>query len=237
MATAQQVIEIAKRYLGVTENPPGSNRQPFAAIAGHANGQFWCVTFTRAMFVLANAKDLCPNSAGVVYTQDWYRQRGQLDSTPKVGDLGMLKTGTRHSGPTHIGIVVAVGEHSVWMIEGNTSSDNAGSQDNGGGVFLRRRERRFSGSYPYFTGFGHPAYAAQENDLDANQATQLSESWQRLKNIEGAVSDLHPESLVLLGQILQVQKDTLELLKQANRVNAQAIVAELGNVFTKAAQQ
>lgn len=46
---------------------------------------------------------------------------------------------TGDSVPDRVGIFVALHGNEVECIEGNTSSTNAGSQSNGGGVFARRR--------------------------------------------------------------------------------------------------
>ena len=49
MATAEDLLDLARSYIGLTESPAGSNRQPFAAMAGHANGYAWCATFGVAL--------------------------------------------------------------------------------------------------------------------------------------------------------------------------------------------
>src|SRR6185369_4493731 len=43
--SARDLLTWAARQVGTLEDPKGSNRQPFAAIAGHANALPWCATF------------------------------------------------------------------------------------------------------------------------------------------------------------------------------------------------
>lgn len=43
--------------------------------------------------------------------------------------------------PDHIGMIMRMGKQSATCVEGNTSPTNAGSQSNGGGVFVRDRSR------------------------------------------------------------------------------------------------
>lgn len=45
----------------------------------------------------------------------------------------------------HVGIVTKVEGRTIYSIEGNTSSSSAGSQDNGGGVFERKRVNNIVG--------------------------------------------------------------------------------------------
>jgi hypothetical protein len=43
--------------------------------------------------------------------------------------------------PDHIGMLLSVGVGDAMTVEGNTSPSNAGSQSNGGGVYVRNRDR------------------------------------------------------------------------------------------------
>lgn len=43
--------------------------------------------------------------------------------------------------PDHIGMLLSVGAGDCMTVEGNTSPSNAGSQSNGGGVYVRNRDR------------------------------------------------------------------------------------------------
>ena len=46
------------------------------------------------------------------------------------------------------------GKGTLWVYEGNTSGDNAGSQSNGDGAFLKKRP------YKLIMGIARPAYPA-----------------------------------------------------------------------------
>ena len=71
-ATAEQVIQIALKYVGVRETPPGSNITPFteAYFDGHlpanpAASAPWCVIFGWYVFREAGASELLCNGAKV----------------------------------------------------------------------------------------------------------------------------------------------------------------------------
>ena len=88
----------------------------------------------------------------------WYKAKGKLFKTPQPGDLAffafdpLLKT---KKVPQHIGVVSKVFPDYFLCIEGNTSNPTAGagaSQDNGGGVFEKKRY------YSQVLSFGRPNY-------------------------------------------------------------------------------
>ena len=64
----------------------------------------------------------------------------------------------------HVGIVVKDnGDGTVWCIEGNTSSDDKGSQRNGGQVArkLRAYKKNKRTSYISIVGFGRPKFKSK----------------------------------------------------------------------------
>lgn len=155
MATAQELIDAATREIGTTERPAGSNRQPYAAAAGHANGYAWCASFVVAMarsvgLKLPSESAYTPTMAnGFKAAGRWY---GRYSGAP--GDIAFFDFPDRTMRIQHVGIVVSVIGDYVTCVEGNTSSGSSGSQDNGGGVF--RRVRPLS----HVVGFGRPDFVA-----------------------------------------------------------------------------
>lgn len=155
--TVQQFIEAARFEVGYTESPPGSNKTKFAAEAGHANGYAWCHTFLVA--VAKRTGLVIPDGvAWTAYTPaglNQWRQAERLHSTPQVGDWAYIDFPDSTYRVQHVALVTAIhSDGTISTIEGNTSSSDAGSQSNGGGVFARRRHRSV------VKGYGRPAYAS-----------------------------------------------------------------------------
>lgn len=148
-----RALDRARKKIGVTEHPPGSNRGPIIddwnKSAGAPAGSFWCCSFVHAMYD-REGFDL-PGGASVQRVRQAAIKAGWIVRRPFRGDLACFDfhEGDRY-GPygDHIGFVERVlalrwsaGKFTGYIqtIEGNTSSGVAGSQDNGGGVYRRRR--------------------------------------------------------------------------------------------------
>lgn len=87
------------------------------------------------------------NRASVGYFEQWAEKAGYLVSRPLKGDIVTFRFDD-DNWPDHIGFVVKVlglgPILTLKTVEGNTSSGEAGSQDDGDGVFVRRRVIRRS---------------------------------------------------------------------------------------------
>ena len=143
----------ARKYIGVTEHPPGSNRGSHIDQWNHdaagTLGVYWCCSFVHGMY-LAVGRSL-PGGASVGNLLAAARERGWVVKRPLRGDLVCFEFNEgAYAYDDHIGIVERVlalrwknGKFTGWVqtIEGNTSAqaDRTGSQSNGGGVFRRRR--------------------------------------------------------------------------------------------------
>ena len=180
MTASAATIEDALTEVGYTECPrdpagqclftghggEGDNHTKFAAEAGLANGVFWCAVFTTAI-LKRNGVPIAPG-AGTTSTRDnkaaWIRA-GQWVEPPDIqaGDIVFFHTSDRngkaHSIPSHTGIAMGQPKNGrLPSVEGNTSSDNAGDQENGGGVF--RKNRRLT----VVIGAGRPNYDQAAGD-------------------------------------------------------------------------
>jgi hypothetical protein len=100
----------------------------------------WCMAMWHSIY-----KDLgvwLGGGASVGGFEQWARTRGEIVSRPLRGDLGCWEF-TGDGWPDHVfGVVRVLHLGPVWRIktvEGNTSSGNAGSQDDGDGVYVRVR--------------------------------------------------------------------------------------------------
>jgi len=175
-----KVIEIAKAEIGYLEKASNSNLDSktlnvgtnnYTKYArdldnipgfynGKKNGYPWCDIFVDHCFVKAYGVDhakrlLCqPNKslgAGCQYSMNYYKTKGQLKTTPKIGDQIFFKSSSGEI--SHTGLVYDVDKTYVYTIEGNTSSAS-GVVANGGGVFAKK----YSLNYGRIAGYGRPAY-------------------------------------------------------------------------------
>lgn len=158
----ERVIEIARRELGNTESPAGSNNTKYGAAYG-LQGQPWCVIFLWWLFREAGESAAFfggAKTASCGTLLRWYREQGQTVPVSEVqpGDIVILNFhGTKDT--EHCGLVVDrtivwdgsgnvnnpdsfFSVFSIKTIEGNTSPGEEGSQDNGGCVALKRRLAR-----------------------------------------------------------------------------------------------
>lgn len=110
------VLNQARAWLGLGENPPGSNHNEVTEYYGFDAA--WCCMFIWAIFNKSGHGDLFMGGGKEAYcfnVKDWYQARGKFGSTPKAGALII------YGGSGHIGIVESVSGSSYVTIEGNLS--------------------------------------------------------------------------------------------------------------------
>ena len=113
------VLNQARAWIGLGENPPGSNHNEITTYYGYDAA--WCCMFIWAIFNKSGHGDLFMGGGKEAYcftVKDWYRARGKFGSTPRVGALII------YGGEGHIGIVESVtgtGPRDFVSIEGNLS--------------------------------------------------------------------------------------------------------------------
>ena len=140
-----RAVEIARSYLGVSENPSGSNRgspEPSGwqqRVYG-GDGVPWCACFSTCMAWDAGA--VGGSSAAVQYIMSMAQAgqgmfRGWTTDPANVlaGDMAIIGCSTCHVG------LVADSADACHTIEGNTSPGVEGSQYNGGCVAEKHRPR------------------------------------------------------------------------------------------------
>ncbi len=168
MGTADQLIAWARTQLGVTEDPPGSNKVRYWADIGMPtlNGSPWCAAFYLAGLTATDTRPVTRSVWVPAIVLDYKHARrlfAPADAEP--GDQCLF-----HIGKGHTGVLESVDltARTVTCIEGNTvATAGGGSQDNGGGVFRRTRE------WSLVMGCGRPDFAhnpgpvvpAQENPM------------------------------------------------------------------------
>lgn len=154
MATAAELIRIAESHLGTTEEPAGSNCQPFSRGLNRPC-EAWCADFV--VSCLRQAGIRIPSESAYTPTMfAGFRAAGLSIPIGAIapGDVLFFDFPDRQTGIQHVGFAeTSIGPAGVGTIEGNTSSGDHGSQDNGGGVYRRVRPIRF------IVGVGRPQYS------------------------------------------------------------------------------
>lgn len=138
-------LDIAKKHIGYTESPPNSNKTIFGSWYG-MDGESWCMMFVQFCFYHAGNK-LPYKTSSCSDLLRWYKnnQPQNLVTRPQPNDIVIYNFG-------HTGIVEKDNlDGTITVIEGNTSSNDKGSQSNGGGVYRRKRDKSKVSGYirPY----------------------------------------------------------------------------------------
>lgn len=183
---ASKLLEVALAEDGYLEKASNSNLDSKTANAGYnnytkyardldalgyfyngpKNGYAWCDVFVDWCFVQAFGPEAAMKllqqpkksyGAGCYYSAKYYKDKGQLYTSPKAGDQIFFWNSSK-SELAHTGLVYAVDASYVYTIEGNTSSAS-GVVANGGGVFKKKYARNYSRIY----GYGRPNYDAESN--------------------------------------------------------------------------
>lgn len=140
--------ELAAAKLGIKEVGPNNHGpwvKAFLAEVGLPEGYAWCDAFQSYEMHAVYGDRLPIESASVWQTYLKAKQLGWIVTRPLRGDLVLYDFDGNGRADDHIGIVARVlsinipGKWYLRTVEGNTSSGKAGSQGDGGGVYVRRR--------------------------------------------------------------------------------------------------
>jgi hypothetical protein len=124
MATVEQVLDIARARIGVSEEPMGSNSVPGITDWYGMRGA-WCAMFVSRTFYDAGMPIPASTDKGFAWVSagfDYMRSKGWNTNQPKQAKPGALlafQWGTTPGGYDHIGIVEEVRENGLVTIEGN----------------------------------------------------------------------------------------------------------------------
>lgn len=173
---ASTIIEKAKSFIGTTESPPNSNNVIFNTdYYGHPvyGANFpWCMTYIWDIFRMCGASELFYNgqkTASCPELMEWAKRTGQfVTGEYKEGDVLIMDFDDEKDGD-HTGFCIRDNGSDVTTVEGNTSSNNYGSQSNGGGVFERTRSKSV------ITGAYRPKY-----DVENSNWVKTSKGWRYL---------------------------------------------------------
>lgn len=136
-----KAVAWALAQVGTVEQPPFSNRGPKIEDWERATlgsvGWPWCQAFVNAALVKGGGAQL--KSAYTPAVVQWANEKRfglKRVDRPQPGDFVYFKfPGVSNAFCDHVGLYVGGGK----TVEGNTSSGTQGSQNNGGGVYLRTR--------------------------------------------------------------------------------------------------
>jgi hypothetical protein len=136
-APGLKALAQARRFVGVSEHPPDSNRTPFGHWFG-ADGEPWCAIFLSYCFKLGAGVVLCGGMEGIGVTSNgcaygptlerWLRETDQwADGTPAPGDIAIFNWDG--GAADHAGIVERnLGDGRFASIEGNSGNEVARRQ-------------------------------------------------------------------------------------------------------------
>lgn len=128
-------LDLARQDIGYTETPV--NKTKYGKWYG-MDGQPWCVMCVQYWYAKAGYP-LPVKTASSSALSNWYKKNepDKVVSTLEPMDIVYLRLGSGHTAM----VEKDNGDGTFTTIEGNTSSGNAGSQDDGGGVYRRVRKK------------------------------------------------------------------------------------------------
>ena len=165
MATAKEILAVARGELGYKESPAGSNRTKYGAQFG-LNGQPWCMLFIQWVFTQADAESLlAARTASCGAFMRAAQSTGRwVTSGYQPGDV-VIYDFPGGGATDHCGIVVTALTTGVRAIEGNTAS---GDDSNGGEVMERTRPEK------YIVGAVRPHYDEEKEVTTMDNTPKIS---------------------------------------------------------------
>lgn len=166
--TAREMIEFAKTFIGIKEYPANSNRTQFGEAYGF-NGVPWCCInqwyFFDKMGMAAQFYG-GKKTASCTTLMNWAKKKHKFyTSGYQPGDLVFYNFDNKPDAD-HIGLITEVHNGYIMAVEGNTSPDEKGSQNNGGMVCLKKR------SNSLILGVYRPDYATEKVSNDKSNVIQ-----------------------------------------------------------------
>ena len=209
MATVNNLLELARRQLGVKEDPPGSNKVKYNAwyygreVSGAAYP--WCMVFVQWVFDRASVK-LPTRTASCGALMRAAQAAGcWVTKGYRPGDV-VIYDFPGGAATDHCGIVEAVDDSRVSAIEGNTS---AASDADGGAV--ERRARRLS----LIAGAVRPTFDEEVEEMRYNTVAECPD-WAR----ETVQKLIDKGYLGGDGQSLDLSRDMVRILVIQDRAGS-----------------
>ncbi len=209
MATINSLLELARRQLGVKEDPPGSNKVKYNTwyygreVSGAAYP--WCMVFVQWVFDRASVK-LPTRTASCGALMRAAQAAGcWVTKGYRPGDV-VIYDFPGGAATDHCGIVEAVDDSRVSAIEGNTSSSN----DADGGA-VERRTRRLS----LIAGAVRPTFDEEVEEMRYNTVAECPD-WAR----ETVQKLIDKGYLGGDGQSLDLSRDMVRILVIQDRAGS-----------------
>lgn len=170
MATAENLLALARAELGTVESPANSNRVKYnTAYYGRevsGSSYAWCAVFLWWLFREAGASELYYGGGKTAYCPTLLSfHRGQWVTDYRPGDIIFFNFSGK-SNAQHVGICESYDGTYITTIDGNTGT---GDEANSGAVMRRNRHRR------YIVGAYRPAY--EEDTMTQEQFDQMMDNW------------------------------------------------------------
>lgn len=192
MPDAKKVLDLARAEIGIKESPANSNKVKYntwyygTAVQGSAYP--WCMVFVQWVYKQAGvALPIKTASCGALMNAA-KSNKMWVTSDFNPGDIVIYNFHGKTVQTDHCGIIESVEGSYVTAIEGNTSSDEAGSQSNGGMVCRKKRNKSL------VIGACRPAFEVEQNkpekvdeDMDISKLTdeQILQLANRIQSVLG----------------------------------------------------
>ena len=171
MGTANQLLTIARKQLGICENPPGSNNVRYNTWyygrKVHGKAYPWCMVFVQWCFAQVDV-GLPVRTASCSALMNAAKGAGcWVTRSFLPGDVVIYDFTGKKKQAAHCGIVESVTGSGVIAIEGNTS---AGNDANGGQVQRRTRPGK------YIMGAVRPGFDKEEPEMTQEEFNKKFEA-------------------------------------------------------------
>ncbi len=165
MATANDVLTIAKRDLGYKESPPGSNRTKYGKWYG-MDGQPWCMMAVQYWLNQAGITPVIRTASCGALMRAAKKAGEWVTGGYKPGDV-VIYDFPGGAATDHTGIIESFDGRYVTAIEGNTSTGN----DSNGGEVMRRTRK-----LDVVLGAWRPKYE-EDDDMTQDQFDRMMDTY------------------------------------------------------------
>lgn len=206
VVTGNDLLELARSQLGITEDPAGSNNVKYnTAYYGRDINDpdyAWCAVFIWWLFQQAGAPGLYyggGKTASCSTLYSYHKARGQAVTDYRPGDIIFFDFSGQKKATEHVGICESCDGVYITTIDGNTGT---ASEANGGAVMRRKRLLKYvSAAY-------RPKYEEEsEDDMTTETFQKLYDSVNPLYTSLTQVPDYWREETAQLVQAGAIQGD------------------------------
>ncbi|MBP3510028.1 CHAP domain-containing protein [Oscillibacter sp.] len=182
MATAKDILSVARSELGCKESPAGSNRTKYGAWYG-LDGQPWCMMFIQWVFAQAGAALPVKTASCGTFMRAAQAAGRWVTSNYQPGDV-VIYDFPGGGATDHCGIVEQLAGGGIMAIEGNTG---AGNDADGGQVQRRPRSNKV------IVGAFRPSYDVEETEDNVMRYTYLKDIPEKFRPI---INDLMTAGII-----------------------------------------